>query len=219
MQEMISLFSIKDLVYKDILDINRLELPENKIICIVGESGGGKTTLLKMLNKLISPDKGEILYNNISLKDMDSISLRREVVMLSQIPAIFEGTIKDNLLIGLKFSEKPMVSDKVLEEALSFIKLNKNLEDNSENLSGGEKQRLALARVLIMNPKVFLLDEPSSALDEDTEKFIIEKLVNHTRKNNKTLIMVTHSKNISENYYDCLIEVKEGKIMTIKEVK
>jgi len=219
MQEMISLFSIKGLVYKDILDINRLELPENKIICIVGESGGGKTTLLKMLNKLISPDKGEILYNNISLKDMDSISLRREVVMLSQIPAIFGGTIKDNLLIGLKFSEKPMVSDKVLEEALSFIKLNKNLEDNSENLSGGEKQRLALARVLIMNPKVFLLDEPSSALDEDTEKFIIEKLVNHTRKNNKTLIMVTHSKNISENYYDCLIEIKEGKIMTIKEVK
>lgn len=219
MQEMISLFSIKGLVYKDILDINRLELPENKIICIVGESGGGKTTLLKMLNKLISPDKGEILYNNISLKDIDSVNLRREVVMLSQIPAIFEGTIKDNLLIGLKFSEKPMVSDKVLEEALSFIKLNKNLEDNSENLSGGEKQRLALARVLIMNPKLFLLDEPSSALDEGTEKFVIEKLVNHTRKNNKTLIMVTHSKNISENYYDCLIEIKEGKIMNIKEVK
>lgn len=216
---MISLFSIKDLVYKDILDINRLELPGNKIICIVGESGSGKTTLLKMLNKLISPHKGEILYNNISLKDMDSISLRREVVMLSQIPAIFEGTIKDNLLIGLKFSEKPMVSDKVLEEALSFIKLNKNLLDDSENLSGGEKQRLALARVLIMNPKVFLLDEPSSALDEDTEKFVIEKLVNHTRKNNKTLIMVTHSKNISENYYDYLIEIKEGKIMNIKEVK
>lgn len=219
MQEMISLFSIKGLVYKDILDINRLELPENKIICIVGESGGGKTTLLKILNKLISPDKGEILYNNISLKDIDSVNLRREVVMLSQIPAIFESTIKDNLLIGLKFSEKPMVSDKVLEEALSFIKLNKNLEDNSENLSGGEKQRLALARVLIMNPKVFLLDEPSSALDEGTEKFVIEKLVNHTRKNNKTLIMVTHSKNISENYYDCLIEIKEGKIMNIKEVK
>ncbi len=219
MQEMISLFSIKGLVYKDILAINRLELPGNKIICIVGESGGGKTTLLKMLNKLVSPDKGEILYNNISLKDIDSVNLRREVVMLSQIPAIFEGTIKDNLLIGLKFSEKPMVSDKVLEEALSFIKLNKNLEDNSENLSGGEKQRLALARVLIMNPKVFLLDEPSSALDEDTEKFVIEKLVNHTRKNNKTLIMVTHSKSIAENYYDCLIEIKEGKIINIKEVK
>lgn len=219
MQEMISLFSIKGLVYKDILAINRLELLGNKIICIVGESGGGKTTLLKMLNKLVSPDKGEILYNNISLKDIDSVNLRREVVMLSQIPAIFEGTIKDNLLIGLKFSEKPMVSDKVLEEALSFIKLNKNLEDNSENLSGGEKQRLALARVLIMNPKVFLLDEPSSALDEDTEKFVIEKLVNHTRKNNKTLIMVTHSKSIAENYYDCLIEIKEGKIINIKEVK
>ncbi|WP_341430354.1 ABC transporter ATP-binding protein [Clostridium amylolyticum] len=216
---MISLFSIKGLVYKDILAINRLELLGNKIICIVGESGGGKTTLLKMLNKLVSPDKGEILYNNISLKDIDSVNLRREVVMLSQIPAIFEGTIKDNLLIGLKFSEKPMVSDKVLEEALSFIKLNKNLEDNSENLSGGEKQRLALARVLIMNPKVFLLDEPSSALDEDTEKFVIEKLVNHTRKNNKTLIMVTHSKSIAENYYDCLIEIKEGKIINIKEVK
>ncbi len=95
------LFSIKNLKYKDILNIEKLNLPEKKIICIVGESGGGKTTLLKMLNKLVSPDSGNIYYKNKDLSEIDAVTLRREVVMLSQSPSIFKGTVKENLLIGI----------------------------------------------------------------------------------------------------------------------
>lgn len=85
-------------------------------------------------------------------------------------------------------------------------------------MSGGEKQKLALARALLLNPEVFLLDEPSSALDEDTEHFIINSLVEYTRKNNKTLIMVTHSKKIAQNFSDNIIEVRNGHLL-VKEVK
>lgn len=212
---MYELYNVK---LSTILSIDKLHIPKGKITCIVGESGSGKTTLIKLLNKMLSPDDGKIIYNGISLRDINSINLRREVVMLSQSPAIFPGTIKDNLLSGLVFSEKELVDDSKLMDLLGIIKLNKSLIDNAQNLSGGEKQRLALGRVLIMDPKVYLLDEPSSALDEETEEIIIKRLVEHTRNNNKTLIMVTHSKRVAQSFSDIIVEIKDGKILSRREM-
>lgn len=208
------MFTLKEVKYKDILNIKSLKIPKHKITCIVGESGSGKTTLLRLLNKLISCDSGEIFYQDKSLKEIDSITLRREIIMLPQVPAIFNGSVKDNLLIGLKFSEKPIVPDVKLAHLLSMVKLNKKLDDDAYRLSGGEKQRLALARIMLLDPSVYLLDEPSSALDEATEEMIIKKLVNETKKNTKTLIMVTHSKKIAEEFADNIVEVKAGKIVS-----
>ena len=150
--------------------------------------------LLRLLNKLISCDSGDILYLDKLIDDINSIELRRKVVMLSQNPVIYPGTIKDNLLIGLEFAGKIGVSDEELESILKIVHLKKELSSNSETLSGGEKQRLALGRVILLNPDVFLLDEPFSALDEETEESMIKQLVEHTKKTNKTLIMVMHSK-------------------------
>ncbi|PKM50426.1 MAG: ABC transporter ATP-binding protein [Firmicutes bacterium HGW-Firmicutes-7] len=204
------MFSLKEVKYKNILNVKHLHIKKNKITCIIGESGSGKTTLLRLLNKLISCDSGEITYNEQSLKVIDSVELRRNVVMLPQAPAIFSGSIKDNLLIGLKFSEKPLLSDDHLTEVLNLVNLNKELHDNAENLSGGEKQRVALGRVILLHPEVLLLDEPSSALDEDTEYLIIDALVNYTRENNKTMIMVTHSKKVAHQFSDEIIEIKRA---------
>ena len=210
------MFLFKNVSYKNILNIRELNIPSHKVTCIVGQSGSGKTTLLRLLNKIISYDEGEILYNDKSLKTIDSIELRREVIMLPQIPVMFNGNVKENLLIGLKFSEKPLVPDEILYEILEFVQLDKELSESVEKLSGGEKQKLCLARALLLNPEVFLLDEPSSALDEDTEHLIISSLVEYTKKNNKTLIMVTHSKKIAKNFSDNIIEIKNGSLF-IKE--
>ncbi|SET80097.1 putative ABC transport system ATP-binding protein [Natronincola peptidivorans] len=212
------MFSFKEVQYKDILNIGNLTIKKHKVTSLVGQSGSGKTTLLRLLNKLISCDGGEIFYNNQSLGTIDPVGLRREVVMLPQAPAIFSGSIKDNLLIGLKFSEKPPVSDHQLYEVLKLVKLNKELDQDAEKLSGGEKQRVALGRVILMKPEVLLLDEPSSALDEETEDMIIEALVNYTKENNKTLIMVTHSKKIAKQFSDEIIEIKEGMVVHEEEV-
>ncbi|MFZ7131206.1 MAG: ABC transporter ATP-binding protein [Eubacteriales bacterium] len=209
------MFNFENVKYKDVLDIKDLHIEKNKITCIVGESGSGKTTLLKLFNKLISPDKGKIKYMDKNLRDFDSVKLRREVVMLPQSPAIYEGSVKDNLLIGLKFSEKDEVAQKdSLKKILKEVSLNKNLQDNAEKMSGGEQQRLALGRIILLDPNVYLLDEPSSALDEETEYLVIEKMVDHVRKNKKTLIMVTHTKRIAEEFADNIVEVKKGKIVS-----
>jgi len=210
------MFLFKNVSYKNILNIRELNIPSHKVTCIVGQSGSGKTTLLRLLNKIISYDEGEILYNDKSLRTIDSIKLRREVIMLPQIPVMFNGNVKENLLIGIKFSEKPLVPDEILYEILEFVQLDKELSESVEKLSGGEKQKLCLARALLLNPEVFLLDEPSSALDEDTEHLIISSLVEYTKKNNKTLIMVTHSKKIAKNFSDNIIEIKNGSLF-IKE--
>lgn len=212
------MFLLKEVKYKDILDIKSLAIKSHKVTCILGESGSGKTTLLKLLNKLISKDSGEILYKNQCLDTINAVELRRNVVMLSQNPAIFSGNIKENLLLGLKFSEKPQVPDAALLEVLKLVNLNKELNEDTERLSGGEKQRIALGRVILMDPEVLLLDEPSSALDEDTEHMIISALVDYTKKYNKTLIMVTHSKKVANNFSDEIIEIRKGMVVNEKGV-
>lgn len=212
------MFSLKNVKYKHILDIHDLTIKQYKVTCIIGESGSGKSTLLRLLNKLISCDNGEIYFSDQPFSTINSIDLRRKVVMLPQNPVIFSGTVRDNLLIGFKFAQKPVVDDTKLHQILSIVRLNKELSDDSDKLSGGEKQRLALGRVLLLDPEVFLLDEPSSALDEETERIIIEQLVAYTRKANKTLIMVTHSKQVAQTYSDQIIEIHQGKVKEMKEV-
>lgn len=203
------MFYIQDLKYKSILNISELKIQEHKVTSIAGKSGSGKTTFLKMLNKMITPDSGNVFYYGKDIKNIDAIQLRREVVMLGQTPAIFPGSIRENLLIGRRFSNKAPLSDEKLIEMLKKLELDKSLDQDSEELSGGEKQRIALARVILSDPKVFLLDEPSSALDSETENLIITSLVNHSRENNKTLIMVTHSVKIGKEFSDVIIEIKD----------
>lgn len=211
------MFLLSYVTFKNIINIEKLRIPRNKITCIVGESGSGKTTLLKLLNHLISCDGGEIYYQGKNLKELDPVLLRREVVMLSQVPLIFPGTLKDNLLIGLEYSERIPVEDKELLELLKSVKLGKSLSANASDLSGGEKQRLALSRIILMEPEVYLLDEPSSALDDETEEIIIEKMVSFTRKRNKTMVMVTHSKRIARTYGELIVTMDKGKIIQVEE--
>jgi len=214
----ISIFTLKNVKYKGMLNIDYLEIPEGKITCIVGESGGGKTTLVKLLNNLISCEEGEILYKGTSIETLDPIQLRREIIMLPQTPLIFPGSIKNNLLIGLGFSEKEPVSEKRLNEVLQMIRVNKDLEADASYLSGGEKQRIALARILLMNPEVLLLDEPSSALDEDTEVYVIEKIINYMKERKKSLIMITHSKTLARTFGEKIIVLAEGRIIEVEEM-
>lgn len=138
--------------------------------------------------------------------------------MLPQTPVIFPGSIKENLLIGLEFSEKEPVNEERLQGILQKVKVNKNLEADASYLSGGEKQRLALARILLMEPEVLLLDEPSSALDEETEIHVIEKVINYIKERNLSLIMITHSKTLARTYGEKIVILENGKIKEVEEV-
>ncbi|MDA1504112.1 ABC transporter ATP-binding protein [Bacillus cereus group sp. TH43LC] len=212
------MFILKDVTYKDILHIPYLQIQKEKITCIIGESGSGKSTLLRMLNDLQSPTSGTIEYNGKLISDYPPIQLRRDVVMLGQTPPIFDGTIKNNLLMGLRLSEKPFPNDDILQSALKVVSLEKSLEDNADSLSGGEKQRLAFARIVLMDPPVYLLDEPTSALDSDTERRVMKQFTMLAKEKKKTVIFITHSQQLPEEIADDIIEISKANGATRKEV-
>jgi len=205
------MFEIENLKFKQILNIPNLII-DKQITCITGTSGSGKTTLLRMLNRLNAPDEGTILYNGADIAKTDAVRLRRNVVMLGQTPVLYPGNIRENLQIGLEFSQKPLASEDALLEGLARVELDKDLDDPCGTLSGGEKQRLCLARVMLMDADTYLLDEPSSALDKETEHFIIQNLADFASERKKQLIMVTHSENIAALYQDSLIYLENGRI-------
>lgn len=210
--EMSGLFALSNAGYKNILQIETLSIPSLQTTCIVGESGSGKTTLLKLLNHLLSCDRGEVRYKGEDIKALDPVALRREVVMLSQTPLIFPGTIKDNLLVGLQFGGKLPAGDEQMLNVLKRVKLDKALEENGAELSGGEKQRLAICRIMLMEPEVLLLDEPTSALDDGTENMVTEMLVAYAREQGKTLVLITHSREVARKYGDFIITLEKGRV-------
>ncbi|WP_420973716.1 ABC transporter ATP-binding protein [Bacillus thuringiensis] len=212
------MFILKDVIYKDILHIPYLQIQNEKITCIIGESGSGKSTLLRMLNDLQSPTSGTIEYNGKLISDYPPIQLRRDVVMLGQTPPIFDGTVKENLLTGLRLSEKTFPNDDALRSALQTVSLDKQLEDSASSLSGGEKQRLAFARIVLMDPPIYLLDEPTSALDNDTERRVMKQFTELARKKKKTVIFITHSQQLPKEIADDIIEISKTNGATRKEV-
>lgn len=206
------MFEFHDVTFKDIIKIDELQINHNEVTCIIGPSGSGKSTMLKLINKLISPSSGYITYNGKDIANIDPVSYRRRVPMLAQNPLTFNGSIRDNLLIGRKFQDKDPVSDEILNKALASVKLDKSLSTDMENLSGGECQRVSIARLMLLDSQIYLLDEPSSALDDITEDFVIGTMVDMAKKENKTIIYVTHSSEISKKYSDRIIKIVDGEI-------
>lgn len=204
-------FVLNNITVKEILNIEKLVVHSQAITCVLGASGSGKTTLLRLLNKLISPDQGTIMYDGQDLNELDSIDLRQEVILLSQTPIMLAETIEDDLIIGCKYANKEIPQKDALQVMLDKLQLKKQLSDETLNCSLGEKQRIALGRVLLMNPKVYLMDEPSASLDAHSETIIMDLIVEHTKENKQTLIMVTHNQQVANEYADDIIHLEAGK--------
>jgi len=212
------LFQLDQVTYLHIIDRLDLTLFRGEITAIVGKSGSGKSSLLRLLNKLNSPTAGTIKYDGQDLAAIDSISLRRQVSMLMQNPTMFPGTVRDNLVAGLRFQGRPAANDEQLQGILDELQMNVVLDQDAQLLSGGEKQRLAIGRLILLDPPVWLLDEPSSALDRTTEDQLVNLLVDQIRKQNKTLIMITHAPEIADKYADRVIEIEAGQIAADRQI-
>ena len=205
-------FELRDVRFKNVLNIHSLQIEACKVSAIVGPSGGGKTTLLRILNRMTTPDSGTVLLFGEPLEQMDPVHLRRRVVMLTQLPVIFAGTVQENLLIGNRLAEKQEPKPDAVQAIMNRVGLDKDPSTGAAQLSGGEKQRLALARVMLMDPEVLLLDEPSASLDEETEIRIFDLVTEFCRERCKTLIMVTHSEKGFTGYYDTLVRIRDGRV-------
>ena len=194
---------------KENLSNFNLKVEENKILAIVGPSGGGKTTLLRMLAGLESIDSGEIIFNgeNLPLNELEKRNLLGFVFQDFQL--FPHMTVLENLVIspiqtmGIKKDEAEAKAIKLLEQ----LGLENHYNSYPNSLSGGQKQRVALARAMMIEPKIIGYDEPTSALDPEL-RLEVEKLILQNKKLGITQIVVTHDLQFAENIADDILKVE-----------
>jgi putative ABC transport system ATP-binding protein len=171
----------------DVLDSVTGIVPGHEVTAIAGPSGVGKTSLLRLCNRLDVPDRGRILYRGRDVAEIDPLELRRRIGMVFQTPRLLPETVRDNLVLASLGAGQA-----ALEDALARVGLAPDLLDRPyDRLSGGEAQRVCLARTLITEPDVLLADEPTSALDP-TPRLAFERLTRSLVEDGLTIVWVTH---------------------------
>jgi energy-coupling factor transport system ATP-binding protein len=190
-----------------------LNIEKNEFVCILGHNGSGKSTLAKLMVGLLKPQEGTIKINNTLLTEESIDDLRHHIGIVFQNPDNqFVGvTVKDDIAFGLENRniEPEVMKEKILEYSKK-VSMDKFLEHNPEQLSGGEKQRVAIAGVLAINPEIIIFDEATSMLDPKGVREIIDII--NTIKKEKTIISITHNLNEAK-YADRVIVMNKGKIV------
>lgn len=191
-----------------VLDGLSAEVPRGAVTVVAGPSGAGKTTLLRLCNRLDVPDRGVVRFGGRDVAALDPMALRRKVGMVFQEPVLLPGTVRDNLLVA-----DSRVSDEELGEALERVSLPAGFLDRLGSvLSGGEAQRVCLARTMMTDPQVLLADEPTSALDL-TPRLAFERLARRlTRDQGMTVVWVTHDLHQLRRLADHVLVLVDGRL-------
>ena len=206
----------KSLVYKNL----SFKIESGKSIAFVGYSGGGKSTLVNLLQRLYDPLEGEILLNDINLKDFDIKWLRQKIGCVPQEPVLLSGSIEENITIGLGDYDKERFKKVCKAANLDFIKdkslfphgFKTHVGERGGKLSGGQKQRIAIARALMRDIKILILDEATSALDSKNEKDLQMAIECITKKYNITTIIIAHRLSTVKNA-DEILFLDKGEII------
>lgn len=200
---------------REVLHNINLEIPKGTTLALVGNSGGGKTTVSSLIPRLYDITNGQIEIDGTNIKDIKQDSLRKKIAMVFQDNFLFSGTIRENILLG-----NPGVTDDVIWAALKsacledFVKgleqgLDTEIGERGILLSGGQKQRLAIARAFVKNAPVVILDEATSALDTKSERVVQEALDNLMK--NRTVIVIAHRLSTVQNA-DNIVVINDGNI-------
>ena len=208
-------FTYSEKKYKILKDIN-ITIKDGEKVAILGKIGSGKSTLLKLIMNLYEPDNGSVLIDGVDTRQIDPVDLRKSMGIVPQEPFLFMGSIKDNITIGEQF-----VTDEELLKVSKIAGLHEFLDkheagfdlivgERGEGLSGGERQSVTLARALISNPNIIMLDEPTNAMDKQAETSFINKLEEIIK--DKTLVLVTHKTSLLK-LVDRVIILENGKVV------
>lgn len=196
-----------------------LSFHKNEIVALVGKSGSGKSTLVNLILRLYECQKGDILINGISIKNYTKKSLRSNIAIVTQRIFIFNDTIANNVAYGLPLDEKRVISALKDAQMYDFVEKMDNgihtmLDEFGTNLSGGQRQRIAIARAMYRNPDILILDEVTSALDNETED-LIKEAINLNRKD-KIIILIAHRPSTIE-LANKVAKIEDGILKEIKE--
>ncbi len=212
---------------EEILHEISLTIPRGKITAIVGQSGCGKTTFLKTLNRMVEEEggfyKGRILLDGEDIKGLPTEVLRTRIGMVFQQPIAFPYSIEKNLSYVLKYhgireaKEIERITKDCLKKARLYEEVKDQMKMSAKKISGGQKQRLAIARSLCVNPEILLLDEPCSALDMKNTLAIEETLLE--LKGKYSFVIVTHNLTQAKRIADQIIFMDRGRVLEVTDAK
>lgn len=194
------LFKLKNLqkIYKQrvVLDLDDLEIEKGCFYALTGANGSGKTTLLQILALIEYPDRGELIYQGepVKFREESLMPLRKNIALVDQHPVLFNMSVCKNVQLPLLFRgvAAATAKEKALE-MLTRVDMLSFAETNGQNLSGGEIQRIALARALVCDPTILLLDEPSSNIDKQHQTAIEELIIEFASGTSASVILATHN--------------------------
>jgi tungstate transport system ATP-binding protein len=212
-----SLFQIiKRFGARTVLNIPELKIEEGHIYALLGPNGAGKTTLLNMLGFLEPPTSGQIHFRNsrVRFTEAQLQVLRKEVVVVDQHPILFSTTVFKNLEFGLKIRRiAPKERKRVIEETLELVDMRSFMRAQAHRLSGGETQRVALARGLALSPTVFLCDEPTSSVDAENQTTIMNILQRINEEKKITVIFTTHDRSRAADLAHQTLVLSHGRLI------
>ncbi|WP_299679156.1 ABC transporter ATP-binding protein [uncultured Tenacibaculum sp.] len=201
-----------DYVLKDF----SLEIPKGKMVALVGQSGSGKSTIANLLMRFYDVNQGEVLIDNDNIKNVSKESLRSLIGIVTQDALLFNDSIENNLKVGNpNATEEEIIAATKVANALEFIEnsskgFETNIADSANNFSGGQKQRLSIARAVLKNPPIMILDEATSALDTESEKIVQSALENMMQ--NRTSVVIAHRLSTIQKA-DLIVVMREGRIV------
>ena len=179
---------------RDVLRVESLDIQSGETLTVVGPNGAGKSTLLLTLARLLKPSQGDILYEGKSLNQWDELEYRRRISFVFQSPLLMDMTVEQNVALGLKFRGTP--KEETRERTWKWMKqlgVESLAKRRAGQLSGGEAQRVSLARAFVLEPELLLLDEPFAALDPPTHAKLLEDLSTILKQDHRTAVFVTHN--------------------------
>jgi len=191
------LFQLKDVrkQYGDavVVNIKSLEIPAGELLCLLGPTGAGKSTLLRLFAAVEQPTSGDVLYHKSPLRLDSPLATTRPITMVFQRPILLAGTVRSNVEYGLRlWGDKDALSSKV-DDILEVLGLTKLAAHSAQTLSGGQTQLVALARALVLEPEVLLLDEPTANLDPAHVALVERVIQDDFQQRKTTVIWATHN--------------------------
>lgn len=206
------IFETRNLSFRDTIHYQDIRIVKDKVNFIVGRSGTGKSTLLRLFNGTLTPSAGEIFYAGDSLLEMDTIDLRKEVSLISQSVYLFDSSIRDNFIQFYEYRGMAVPTDEMMLEFLKLSQINFPLDKDCTTMSGGERQRVYIAIFLSFLPKVIMLDEPTSALDKDNGYHVIQNVISFCKEKEITVVVISHDNNLTETFGENIIAIEGGNI-------
>ncbi|MDQ3004988.1 MAG: ABC transporter ATP-binding protein [Chloroflexota bacterium] len=208
---------------RDVLKIDSLDIQRGETLAVVGPNGAGKSTLLLALARLLKPAAGEVIFNGSQLSGLGDLEYRRRISFVFQSPLLLDMTVEQNIALGLKFRKMPRAE--VHTRVWKWVRqlgIESLAKRRASQLSGGEAQRVSLARAFVLEPELLLLDEPFAALDPPTRAKLLEDLSALLAEDHRTAVFVTHNLNEAAKLSHRVAVIVDGmlrQVGTAKQIK